>query len=368
MVALKAGCATRPGLDGLLTITGDIFSSSLANYSIPHNQTLPGAGGAGASTITSGTIVGIAVGCGLLFVGAGSLLFVYCRRQKQMKGEKLDSPPPDEPRESGGITNMRKESYFPDHVRSYSNGSFKVPDAGHKRAYSSNAEYYGDREREMMETPVHYHYAPHSRSNGPNGALPTHPAYIPRVVSRMSQRVDSAPARGVQKANVPDSYALQTYLKAAEESAHPVEGLNQAAAQHSRSSSSQSRHVAPPPPRQETAARIPAPPPLPPPPPKIKVPSLAFPSVRKMRFPKQYSPPNVVDQTVAAEAEQGNHGRSVSISRPLAVLDARFQDRYMGASSTLATEVPAGFGESYSVNGKAVTSPLPSGGSARLYG
>lgn len=261
--------------------------------------------------MTTGAIVGIAVGASLLFIGGSALFFVYYRRQRAMyidvhsnfdprSGAASISPPL-----KGGFS-----SFEPKQMSQFSDYELRA-----QQSYLNNGAFYDKLEEEMMSRHPQYSVDPHRPGSGPQAALPTHPAYVPRVLSRNSHRSMSPHRPPPVKSNKPDSYALQVYLAAAEEAealklpgppahpppavtigpdtamrAHPVDG--------SRSSSIRgSRTRSPPPPRnaagssRTTALRPPPPPP--PPRERPKVPSLNIPSVPRVRVPKQYAPPRI---------------------------------------------------------------------------
>lgn len=378
LVALKAGCIQEPKEGDIIGLSGTMFTTSLINITDPNtNETLPGDDGAPVGSMTTGTIVGIAVGCGLAFAGAVWLLCIYCRRSRKRleAGIKIESPPPDAPMNDHSMYGIQKSSYFTDQPgRPLST----ISDAAHFGAHSrnvSNAEYYDGLEsgRGSMETPVTYHYVPHSKSNAPNGALPTHPAYIPRVASRLPDARTPTPSglRNV-KTNVPDSYALQTYLNA---TGNESRRLGDTPSESAVSSLAGSRNPSPTPPQYVPAnplASVPPPPAGPPPmpePQKPKMPSFAFPSLTKLSIPKKKAPPpqlNLLEATPISAVDR-NPTHELRISKPLAVLDPRFQDKPLGGGQILSHEIPAGFNDEYLKRREANISPMLSGNS-RVYG
>ncbi|KAH7188538.1 uncharacterized protein B0J16DRAFT_96074 [Fusarium flagelliforme] len=377
LVALKAGCIQGPEKGDIIGLSSTIFSTSLVNITDPNtNKTLPGDDGAPVGSMTTGTIVGIAVGCGLAFAGAIWLLFIYCRRSRRRQGAgiKIESPPPDAPMNDRSMYGIQKSSYFTDYPgRPLSTMSNAARFGAHSRN-ASNAEYFDglDNGRGSTETPVTYHYAPHAKSNAPNSALPTHPAYIPRVVSRLPDPKVPAPSglRNV-KTNVPDSYALQTYLNAAGSEARrttdtPSESVTTSHA-GSRNPSPVPQQYAP----VNPSASVPPPPPGPPPssePQKSKLPSFAFPSLTKLSIPKKKTPPqlNLLEATPIS-AVDNDPSHELRISKPLAVLDPRFQDKPLVGGQVLSHEIPAGFNDEYLKRREANISPMLSGNS-RVYG
>lgn len=255
---------------------------------------------------------------------------------------------------------IRKDSYFTDR---------KGPQVGetkhgaHARSVS-NAEYY-DLVEQGMDTgsgAVNYHYAPHSKSNAPNGALPAHPAYLPRVVSRLSQTASPTPPRNVHKTATADSYALQAYLDASRDQSVDPAKVAETAANSTPSSQPASRQPSPARQAVTSAAQLV--------PQVVKPKPLAFglSSLSKLMIPKKHTPPqlNLLEATpVSAYEERPTH--NLRISRPLAVLDPRFQDKPLGGGQILADEAPASFTDEYLKRREDNKSPLLSGNS-RVYG
>ncbi|KAJ4249480.1 hypothetical protein NW762_012337 [Fusarium torreyae] len=372
LVALKAGCIQEPKEGDIIGLSGTIFTASSVNITDPStNKTLPGDGGAPVGSMTTGTIVGIAVGCGLGLAGLVWLLFMYCRRSRQRRGAaiKIESPPPDAPMNDRSMYGIQKSSYFHDGLGQ--NPPLPGPPrvGGHIRTMS-NAQYYDGLERDAEDghPNVSYHYAPHSKSNGPNAALPTHPAYIPRVVSRLPEPHITTDTR---KANAPDSYALQTYLKANDDFLMQRDSISDIA---SSGVGSQGVSRNPSPARQKDILEpliVQAPPPAHPPAPQAtrpRLPSLTFPSLHKLVIPKKQNPPevNLVSATPIS-ALGPDPQRELRISKPLAILDPRFQDRPLGGGSVIANEAPATFNDEYLRRREANKSPMLSGNS-RVYG
>ncbi|KLO79891.1 Uncharacterized protein LW93_7336 [Fusarium fujikuroi] len=367
LVALKAGCIQKPEKGNIIGLSGTIFTSSLINITDPNtNETLPGDGGAPVGSMTTGTIVGIAVGCGLGVAGLAWLLLMYCRRSRQRYGAgiKIESPPPDAPMNVRSTYGIQKSSYFQDDTHGRRPQPIHDPSRSHMRTMS-NAQYHDSVERDTMDSHLHvsYHYAPHSKSNGPNAALPTHPAYIPRVVSKLPEPHIITHNR---KTHAPDSYALQTYLNARDDF-----GIHHGPATNASSSNTiSSRNPSPSRPEKlhdpvvlvapqqnsETA--------------RPRLPSLSFPSLHRLIIPKKQvvSPPevNLLSATPISALSVDPH-RELRISKPLAVLDPRFQDKPLGGGPVIAEGAPATFSDEYLKRREANKSPMLSGNS-RVYG
>lgn len=368
LIALKAGCMQKPKKGHIIGLSGTIFISSLVNITDPDtNETLPGDGGAPVGSMTTGTIVGIAVGGGLGVAGMAWLIWIYCRRSRPRRGAgiKIESPPPpDMPMNHRSVYGIQKSSYFKDDIHGRRPPPVHDPSRGHIRTMS-NAQHYDSIQRDMAGTNpnVSYHYAPHSKTNGPNAALPTHPAYIPRVMSKLPEPQITSQSR---KTHAPDSYALQTYLNAADDF-----GIHLAPT-HDTSSNRTTSSRTPSPSQQE---KIPGPPAVAPPAPNLhagrpRLPSLSFPSLHKLIIPKKNvpPPPELNLQSATPISALGNDPRrEMRISKPLAVLDPRFQDKPLGGGPVMANTVPAAFNEDYLKRREANKSPMLSGNS-RVYG
>lgn len=349
LVALRAGCEQRPDVGDLIGLSGTIFTSSAVNITNTTASTaLPGDGGAAVGTMTTGTIVGIAVGCVLIFIGAFGLLFIYFRKKRRV-GLKIDSPPPDAPMNGGQfignrhITNQRQQTT--EALPTYNNKHI----LSHNREVS-NAQFYDKLEADRAQA-MNYYQIPPARGFGLQTSLPAHPAYMPQVLSRSA----APPTR--------NSYVLESYdpsvarpkidfnfatLNSVPTNAIPSNVVTQdtGIAVDSRSSS-----------RQEFIQ----PPPPPPPPAALKVPSLALPSLAKFKMPKKYVPPNVLgpgELSPMAERKEPTQSE-LAISKPLAVLEARFPDKPLQGGQVLATEAP----EYFAKNNRAThqKSPLMSG-------
>ncbi|CEI39307.1 unnamed protein product [Fusarium venenatum] len=370
LVALKAGCMQEPEKGDIIGLSGTIFTATLVNITDPNtNEALPGDDGAPVGSMTTGTIVGIAVGCGLGLAGMAWLIWIYCRRSRQRRGAgiKIESPSPDAPMNHRSMYGIQKSSYFHDGTGQKLPTVHAPPRPGGHIRTMSNAQYYDGLERNSEEgvTNVNYHYAPYSKSNGPNSALPTHPAYIPRVASKLP---DPRITTTTRKPSAPDSYCLQTYLKATDDF-----GLNRGSFSEAASNGTNSQNVS----RGPSPARLSdvdeplvVPPPPPPQAPKAtrpRLPSLTFPSLHKLVIPKKQNPPEVRLVSATPIADETDPTREMRISKPLAVLDPRFQDRPLGGGPVIASEAPAGFNSEYLKRREANKSPMLSGNS-RVYG
>ncbi|KAI1191471.1 hypothetical protein F5B17DRAFT_426634 [Nemania serpens] len=321
MTALKAGCEQMPAPGDLIGLSDSLFSGSPVNITSLPTQTPTGNKDSGFGITSTGAIVGIAIGGALLLFGGIALFWIYHRRQKRAYGG-LPSQHSDSRAgnrsitpfggSGGGFSEKRAQSQTSDY-------ELRI-----HRNYTNNAEYYSMLEKEIQSSRAQYAVDPNNARAGLHGVLPTHPAYRPQTHSLQASRESSPQPPRPVKSNKPDSYALQAYLNAAEDSGAPdllpppPPGPPPAAvlsdpsrfrgpspnryALHSRDSSVDNRGPSPdrrPLLNQSTAAAPNPPPPPPPPPPSTrasKVPSLAFPSVPRLRMPKKYTPPRIAVQ------------------------------------------------------------------------
>lgn len=315
MTALKAGCEQRPAAGELIGLSGSLFAGEPVNITSPPTQmSTDSKGDSGFGITSTGAIVGISLGGALLLLGGIALFWIYHRRQKRMFG-RISSPDNDSRTGNrsttpfgGGLstTEKRATSQMSDY------------ELHTQRNYTNNAEYYKMLERGMHFNRANYAADPNIPMSGPQNVLPAHPAYIPQTHSRQGSREESPQPPRPIKTNKPDSYAIQVYLNAAEETGAldllppPPPGPPPAAAfrgpssnqylPHSRDSSMDGRGPSPDKqpllnPAVQPTGGMPNPPPPPPPPPPStrpsKVPSLAFPSVSRIRVPKKYTPPKI---------------------------------------------------------------------------
>ncbi|KAK7993496.1 MFS general substrate transporter [Apiospora arundinis] len=335
LIALRAGCKQKPQPGHLLGLTGSLFSTQAVNITDPP-PAVEDTSKDNTSPMTTGAIVGIAVGAALLFLGGAALFIVYHQKQKKIPSTtRAAAPRPSSPPVYGGFNGVgdhkKINSQNSSSMAAYSDYELRAQQAYYGgKGIGSNAEYYDKIEEEMQMRHQNYSFDPNKPGSGPTGALPTHPAYIPRAMSRASGRGSSSspqppsqlsqvqvPQPTAAKSNKPDSYALQAYLNAAEDAA--------------------TIKIPPPPPRgPPLIIRHALPTPTtaaPPPPAKPKVPSLILPSVPRIRVPKKYAPPKINIQEATPIIGPNDDDGDGNISRPMASHDhGRFPE--MGARST----------------------------------
>jgi hypothetical protein len=351
ITALKAGCEQRPAAGDLFGLSGTLFSKTLVNITEPpvNGTILPGES---STAMSQGTIVGIAVGAGLLFLGGTALFWVYHKKQKKLYAEPFRSE--YDPR-SGNKS-----------ITPPLGGGFSTPDSKSMSllsdyelraqvSYANNSDVYDQLEKESMARRPHYTLDPNNPLSGQFGALPAHPAYVPRTHSRQTSLGESPERPKPVKTNKPDSYALQTYLNAAEDATAPLlpgpppgpppaaaalnskphrrsplslDSFGADASQPTRPSSLRRSTMS----SSQPSVRSPQPPPPPPPPPRgMKVPSLVLPSVARMRVPKKYVPPKITIEgaTPVERSESAGSGElpiGIEISAPVVNHEPRFVD------------------------------------------
>lgn len=333
MTALKAGCEQKPAPGELIGLSGSLFTGSLVNITSLPTEVSSNGKDSGFGITSTGAIVGISLGGGLLLFGGLALFWVYHRHQKRAFG-RIPSPDND-PRTgnrsitpfSGGVSTAEKRT------SPFQTGNYELRT---QRSFTNNAEYYSMLEKEIQSNRSRFAAVSNHPMSGPQSVLPAHPAYLPRAHSRQaSHELSLQPPRPI-KTSKPDSYALQAYLTAAEDSGAlnpfppPPPGPPPAAVignpsrfrgplpdqypAHSRNSSTDGRGPSPDQrPLLNLAAQNTANADNLPPPPSTrpaKVPFLAFPSVPNIRMPKKYTPPRITVQTATPTGdhfEQGPH-------------------------------------------------------------
>ncbi|KAI1458502.1 hypothetical protein F4805DRAFT_141396 [Annulohypoxylon moriforme] len=301
LTALQAGCEQKPQAGDLIGLSGSLFTQFQVNITgVPQNQTAA-SNDTSKTTMTTGAIVGIAVGATLLFLGGTGLFWVYHRKQKyhyldSQNGRKSISPP---------LGN------YPNH---YGNNQNALPASWTTRtqqSYTNNADYYNQIEKGVQSNPKsNYTYNPNQLG------LPTHPAYLPRVASRAASRNDTPSPPPPIKSNKPDVFAINSYLNAAPPinrtlpTAHipptndkevlpplPTHFQAQPYPYHLQPPQHQPTYLAPPPATSQPTRGPPPHPilsgaaPPPPPPPGQPAPRLSLPS--KARKPTKYVPPRI---------------------------------------------------------------------------
>ncbi|KAJ9143845.1 Exo-alpha-sialidase neuraminidase [Pleurostoma richardsiae] len=375
LVALQAGCQQKPAPGLLLGLDGSLFSNTLVNSTnAPVNQTATASQTEKKSSVmTVGTIVGIAVGAGLLLLGGIALFIVYWRRQKKLARGNADRDDLGDKGSHSSVTVLTlptartiissrntPTNFTMDYKSEPQVQDYEMRENNTNRDYLSNSEYYDEMEGKSRGRPLkNLDESPDTltRPVVSDSALPTHPAYLPRSFLPVS-RTPSPNATPLPKASpkgsitstrsnqAPPPYAIQTYLKSSEHVKFPPPppGAPPPLSGGSGTSSRSRTGLEPPgPPSTASSARqTPSPPllsnppsrqqsrhtpdttttsPPPPPPPRghsPRVPSLVLPSVPRIRVPKKYSPPTINVQEATPIEGPGGGGGKIDITGPLA--------------------------------------------------
>ncbi|KAI1390822.1 uncharacterized protein F4822DRAFT_163959 [Hypoxylon trugodes] len=324
LLALQAGCEQTPKPGTLLGISGDLFSEKPINMTTPPSNSTSQADSSSQTVMTTGTIVGIATGASLLLFGGVGLFLVHHRREKKARAQDKMNSDFDPRGGSSSITAPNRGAFvsFDSKPLTSMMSDYEIKA---QKAYTNNAEYYDVLEKEMAARRANYNLDPRNGRLGPNGALPTHPAYIPGNMSRDPSRTVTPTPPPAVKYHAPDSYALQQYLNAAEDavSIHlpPPPSSNPPSRTSNRSPSPADSATT----RLLQSSRPASPPPPPPARSHTKVPSLSLPIVPRIRIPKKYSPPQIYVQGATPTDARGQP--DAQISKPLTIHERRFQDR-----------------------------------------
>ncbi|TPX09675.1 uncharacterized protein E0L32_009148 [Thyridium curvatum] len=346
ITALHAGCQQQPVPGTLLGLSGSLFSNDPVNITAPPVAEPPLGPSDKGTGMTVGAVVGIAVGAALVFLGGVALFIVHWRRQRRSsKYEDIDHGshyPPKSNRSSSSATHRGGEPYpmsdYKSQIGVYESTmdppvykgitSHRSNQPSQQHDFSNNGEYYDqvDRDYQARQRPtgaVTAASAPTFGQTRDGTSLPTHPAYVPRAITSSSRIGSSQPPIAspppAHKAERSKSHAVQAYL----------DSLDQAG----------STNVPPPPaqvpPVSQSGFNFGVPPP-PPPPRREKVPSLALPSVPRMKVPKKYNPPRIQIQEASPVT-----GPRDNISLPIPRVD---EDRFRqgrGRSSSRERDGPS---------------------------
>jgi hypothetical protein len=388
VVALGAGCDQRPENGSIVGLTDTVFTTSDINGTEPAEDIRSRPAGASSSTLTTGAIVGIAVGAGLLLFGGLGLFCIYWRKQKKYEatekrgGDFFGAPGNGDGKDGGGGTYTPDPFLPPEGMQMTSSlrhlsgdgSGYYAP--GHAKGVSvSSAEYYDKTDGDGQHT--NYNFDPRSTNRGPNGALPSHPAYIPRAASRHTPEssrntptppVDTQLPSTFNTNNIPPPPATQP------SSLNPSRGAESYAMHRYTASTSSQRGSSS---TRSTPKSSPHPPPPPPPPgKKTLVPSLILPSISRVRSPKKYSPPMVnrsatpasmdPDRIVDDPIDRPGTSHGVHISQPVMANEGRFHDRPLQGGQILSKNGPSA-AEMHPRNKEWNEVPMKSGKSA-LYG
>ncbi|KAK3195908.1 hypothetical protein K4F52_000775 [Lecanicillium sp. MT-2017a] len=309
LTALEAGCRQTPEKGTAIGLSGTIFTSTAVNIVDPSEAKPDKPSG----SLSTPAIAGIAVGVVIVLMIAIGLLVLHCQREKSFHDnweyEYYDTyaprrPEPPRPRQAS-MSQPNNKIFF-----------IRNNPVEKRQPYISTGEYYDNLEQETQRGRSGYPLRDLDPKFSPplsKPALPTHPAYDPRTVSRnagseTTARDLSAPPSIHKRirSNTPDSFAVQAYLNAAEESARMAANSSSKASSPAVVSTKAAES-----PRSKRGS---------------KFSSLSLP---KIRVPKKRSSPQFVLQPPSSD-DQGHQGDK-NISRPvLASEEPRFRDGPLG--------------------------------------
>ncbi|GJN85945.1 hypothetical protein PLIIFM63780_009521 [Purpureocillium lilacinum] len=309
MIALQAGCQQDPQDGSTLNLSGSVFTTSAVNMTSSKTNDDQDKGG----SLPPSAIAGIVVGIVLIFLAAICLFAVHWRREKTRDAWD-DSRYFDNYATTPGLYGSQGAVELSKAQRRYFTGTA----FGEKESpFTSSGEYYDYVAAETSGRCGSAAAGPRAAHRGRSSALPTHAAYNPNTVSRNSNQSTTGhhplapPAvHRPSRSNTPDSFAVQAYLNAAQDSANLV-------------AQQQPIPTAEPKPR---SSRI------------SKIPSLALASLPKLRVPKRHSPPKASGETLTPGGV--HRGHEMHISRPVSDEDPRFLDRPIGGPVVTARERP----------------------------
>lgn len=293
---LEAGCRQKPRDGSVLVLGGSNLSTRAADMVAQSSQSQAGEG----SSLSPSAIAGIVVGLLVVFLTAAALFTVYWRRERaldgwrdaQYYGSRSISPDPRMHYYNAGMPQACR--------RYYTGNAFSEKAAP---PFTTSGDYYDHVEAQLGHGQMHYNPEPHIHGAHAGSFLPTHEAYRPETKSRTESRLRTdarisalATAHRVDRANAPDSFAVQAYLDTAERSAHP------------------------PPPQAWTRASL-----------RPKMRSVVFPSLTRLRIPKKREPLGAAPATAAPAG-------GLQASCPAAQGQATLGDGCMGRAPVSAAQ------------------------------
>ncbi|KAH6652127.1 hypothetical protein BKA67DRAFT_660896 [Truncatella angustata] len=356
VTALRAGCEQRPQPGALIGLSGSLFTEHLVNITTPPTNETARSDNSSTTGMTTGAIVGIAVGAALLFLGGTALFWIYYRKQKIFyESDYISNYDP-----RGGCSSVTPPLDGAYTAFDSKPGSVMSQyELRAQAAYTNHSDEYDELEKDVATRQPNYHFDPNQIMRGPNSALPVHPAYVPRAMSRGGVRELSPEPSVPVKSNKPDDYALSAYMNASRASRPPsvqvptlapalptsIPAYNPALMlptmaargdsyqnvyRNTWRESQQPALPCPPPPalsrgpsqnRGVGQTVLPGPPPPPPP----RAPRLTLPTVSKLRGAKKYQPPLIVVEDATPTAGPGESVPiGLEISNPLPQHRQRF--------------------------------------------
>ncbi|GJN75273.1 hypothetical protein PLICBS_009370 [Purpureocillium lilacinum] len=313
MTALEAGCKQDPAEGSILGISGSVFSTTAINITDPTAKSKDD----GGNGLSPSAIAGIVVGVVLVFLAAAALFTVHWRRERTLDdwdrryyGSSSTSPATYRSQSGGLFMSNAQRRYF-------TGNAF-----GDKTAppYTNSGDYYDQVEAEMQASRLANVSDPRFYKQASSSALPAHHAYRSPLASRVTSQTSQAsqarppsppaPIHKPDRTSTPDSFAVQQYLNAAEDSARLA------------------TKSPPPAPQQETRVSR-----------SSIIPSIHLPPLPKLRIPKlRKSTTTNMPETVTPG---GFHrGHEMQISQPVRQGEQRFHDRPLGGPVITATDRP----------------------------
>lgn len=222
LAALEAGCKQAPEDGAILSLSGSVFTTS------PINTTDPSANdqaNQSSGSLSPSAIAGIAIGVFLIFLLAAALLVVHFRRERSWNEWEQSCYYSNFPPPAAYTEQPMSQAYR----RYYTGNAFS--EKAHPAQPNSSGEYYDRVEAELAASArqnKQANSAPHSHvSSSPtihnqDETLPASSVCRSRSFGHVTPaRTPSPPAETHthRRSNTPDSFAVQAYLNAAEDSA-----------------------------------------------------------------------------------------------------------------------------------------------------
>lgn len=305
MTALQAGCKQSPGDGTLLSLSGSVFTTNSINMTDPSSKDQ---GNQSSGSLPPSAIAGIAIGVFLIFLLAVALLVVHFRRERTF----------NEWEQSLQYSNFTSPTRFPENGMSHAYRRYYTGNAfGEKQPPAqpnSSGEYYDRMEAGLAATSrlnQRGNPAPQSHTSS-SATIHNQDGLAARSISRSRSygqitptRTPSPPAEAhtQRRSNTPDSFAVQAYLNAAEDSARlaaqkPYHPINNATETRSKRAS-----------------------------------AISIPHLPKIRLPRMYNPVRIF-----TGGKSSKNTREMEISPPLMTHDPRFHDIPMSGPVVMARE------------------------------
>lgn len=318
MAALEAGCVQQPADGNIVGLSGSVFTTNAVNMTNPPSKD---GGNRSSGTLSASVIAGIAIGVVLIFLLAIVLLIVHFRREKAASNRWQQTRYYDSYSSPGAHShqnNVMSHAYR----RYYTGNAF----SGKPAPADSAGEYYDRMEAELKAAsglPVNQrtnHAPPQSHTSssvtahdheGAPGLESRSPSRGRSIGQTTPPRTPSPPAqvRRERRSNTPDSFAIQAYLDAAEESAR-------LATQRSPPTSAEQKDRAG---SKRTSV----------------VPSVSAPRASRFRLPKMPNPAKLFSGLGSSRSY-----RELVISPPVMTHDPRFHDIPMVGPMKMSRDRP----------------------------